>query len=220
MWNRFRPTPITQSLAAFCRSASSSTIAGHLPPSSINTGLRCLAATLPMMRPTAALPMNSILRIAGCAMIASVHCPASCRAHESEFKTPGGNSASLKQSASSVCVSGLSSDAFSTTVQPAPMAEQRARPARTSAPFHLHNISVYASQCDHVHIRRDDQDWPNGFLKIFIVSCLAQSGICPVRVAPCRRRQECLACRWEESLLCKVNRDLRSYIDLLSPLQA
>lgn len=129
--------PFAHNIAAFVRSASSSTIAGHFPPSSMSTGLRCFAATLPMILPTAALPMNSIFRIRGFAMRCSVIPPAASLVACIWLSTPGGIPASTKADTMWWCVNGESSEAFSTTVQPAPMAEQSARVQSTTAAFQL-----------------------------------------------------------------------------------
>lgn len=127
----------TTFFAAASKFASSRTRTGLWSPSSIKTGLRYFPARLPMIRPTAALPMNSTFLNSGWLMMASVTAGPSAREHWILFRHPGGSPASVKTSNTSWCVQGHSSEALKTTVQPAARAAAIPRHARMVGAFQL-----------------------------------------------------------------------------------
>ena len=78
------------------RSASSSTIAADLPPSSSETRLSCSPQTAAILRPAAVEPVNATLSTPGCA----TRCSPTSRPAATMLTTPAGTPASVSSSAS------------------------------------------------------------------------------------------------------------------------
>src|SRR5436189_3084746 len=100
-------------------SASSSTTAADLPPSSSATRLTVFDATSDTRLPAAVEPVNDTMSTCGCAAIAS---PTTGPYPVTRLKTPAGTPAASITSASKKALRGATSDGFSTTVQPAAIA--------------------------------------------------------------------------------------------------
>jgi hypothetical protein len=109
---------------AMSTSASSNTIAGAWPPSSIVTRFMWAPAIAASCLPTAVDPVNDILRMTGCGMRYSEISEAT---PYTRFITPAGTPASAKQRISSAGEAGVSSGAFT-------MIEQRARRTACAPP--------------------------------------------------------------------------------------
>src|SRR6266481_2013972 len=104
-------------------SASSKTMKGALPPSSI-AGLTTLsAASRRSLRPTSVEPVKETTRTRGSCSIALTTLPA--EREGMTFTTPAGTPASARIGISASMVSGVSEAGLSTTVQPAARAGQR-----------------------------------------------------------------------------------------------
>jgi len=110
---------------AFSKSASLKKMLGDLPPNSSETRLSWSAALRMMIRPTAALPVNAILRTSGCVTIGA---PAPGPSPVTTLSTPGGKM-SAAISASLIVDSGVSSDGLRTTQFPAASAGPIFQPA-------------------------------------------------------------------------------------------
>src|SRR6266851_3211775 len=128
--------PKLAALAASSRSASVNTTKGALPPSSSSAGLRWRPATSAIARPTWLDPVKLIRRTLGWAIRDSVTAAASSRAHDTMFKTPGGNPASSKISPSKYCACGAVSEALRTTALPQTNGTAIDRTARITGAFH------------------------------------------------------------------------------------
>lgn len=90
-------------------------------------------AAWPIARPTPTEPVKVILSMPGCAASAA---PASAPAPVTMFSTPSGSPASCASSPRRSAVSGVSSDGFSTTVQPHASAVATFHNAIASGKFH------------------------------------------------------------------------------------
>ena len=86
----FRPSMVA------ARSASSSTIAADLPPSSRLTRLSCSPHTAAILRPAAVEPVKATLSTPGCA----TRCSPTSRPAATMLTTPAGTPASCSSSAS------------------------------------------------------------------------------------------------------------------------
>ena len=127
----------THFIAASSRSASSSTITAHFPPSSISTGLRYFPASEPIIFPTAAEPMNSTFLMALWDIKASVTAGASSLSTWTTLIASFGRPASKRACTSRWWDFGESSLALRTTVQPAARGVHMALAARIRAAFQL-----------------------------------------------------------------------------------
>ena len=108
-------TPNRVESSAASRSASANTIAGDLPPSSIDRPLRFSAAFRKMSCPVVVSPVKEISGTPGCFTSAS---PASSPSPLTRLNTPSGTPASRKISGHRLADSGVNSAGFSTTVHP------------------------------------------------------------------------------------------------------
>src|SRR5437588_758356 len=124
---------IAPSIAA-SMSASSNTMNGALPPSSI-AGFRILsAASCSSLRPTSVEPVNDTTRTRGSCSIALTTGPE--RRDGITFTTPAGTPASSSSGISASMVSGVSLAGLSTTGQPAASAGPILRVAIAAGKFH------------------------------------------------------------------------------------
>ena len=124
---------IAPSIAA-SMSASSNTMNGALPPSSI-AGLRMLsAASCRSLRPTSVEPVNDTTRTRGSCSIAHTTGPE--RRDGITLTTPAGTPASSSSGISASMVSGVSLAGLSTTGQPAASAGPILRVAIAAGKFH------------------------------------------------------------------------------------
>ncbi len=124
---------IAPSIAA-SMSASSNTMNGALPPSSI-AGLRILsAASCSSLRPTSVEPVNDTTRTRGSCSIAETTGPD--RRDGITLTTPAGTPASSSSGISASMVSGVSLAGLSTTGQPAASAGPILRVAIAAGKFH------------------------------------------------------------------------------------
>ena len=108
-------TPKIVASIAASRSASANTIAGLLPPSSIERPLRNGAALPKISCPVRLSPVKLMSGTSGCFTRAS---PASSPSPLTRLKTPFGTPASSKMPAHREAESGVNSAGFSTTVFP------------------------------------------------------------------------------------------------------
>ncbi|CAL8481613.1 protein of unknown function (plasmid) [Caballeronia sp. S22] len=120
---------------AVSRSASSSTSAGALPPSSSSAGFRCFAACTAMMRPTCVDPVKFTRRTARCAINRSTMAAASSGALVTTLTTPSPSPASWNTVPIMRCTAGHTSDALSTTVLPHASGIAMARVPRITGAF-------------------------------------------------------------------------------------
>ncbi len=100
---------------ADCRSASSKTTFGLLPPSSTETFLMLPVAPRTIARPVSVDPVKATLATSSWATSAA---PASRPKPGTTFSTPGGTPASSASSPSRSALSGVCSAGFSTAVLP------------------------------------------------------------------------------------------------------
>src|SRR6266478_3106957 len=124
---------IAPSIAA-STSASSNTMKGALPPSSIAGFTTLSAASCRSLRPTSVEPVNETTRTRGSCSIALTTLP-----DEREgmtLTTPAGTPASARIGISASIVSGVSEAGLSTTVQPAASAGPILRVAMAAGKFH------------------------------------------------------------------------------------
>src|ERR1700687_5274575 len=107
---------ITPPVTALVRSAPSRMTFGDLPPSSWLTRLTVLAARLATSMPARVEPVNEIMSMPGCSLIAA---PTSGPRPLIRLNTPLGTPASCKISAKISADDGVNSDGFRIMVQPA-----------------------------------------------------------------------------------------------------
>src|SRR6195952_3452666 len=106
----------TPPATALLKSASSRMMFGDLPPSSWLTRLTVVAARLATSMPARVDPVNEIMSIPGCSLIAA---PTSGPRPLTRLNTPFGTPASCMISAKINADDGVNSDGFSTIVHPA-----------------------------------------------------------------------------------------------------
>ena len=133
VWPPAANTPATMPLVTASRSASSKTTWADLPPSSSVTPARWPIAACATWIPTAVDPVNASLSTPGCAASAL---PASGVEPVTTLKTPGGSPASSKRRASSSVETGVWSEGFATSVQPAASAGAAFQVSSISGEFH------------------------------------------------------------------------------------
>ena len=121
------PPPTTRGMAT-ARSASSSTTAADLPPSSSETRFTWSPHRLMIRRPAAVEPVNATLSVPGWV----TRCSPRSRPPGTTLTTPAGTPASSSASASTKLLSGASGGGLSTTVQPA---------ARAGATFQAESVT-------------------------------------------------------------------------------
>lgn len=109
----------TPPVTAFVKSASSRMIFGDLPPSSWLTRFTVLAARFATSIPARVEPVNEIMSIPGCSLMAT---PTSGPRPLIRLKTPFGTPASCRISAKINADDGVYSDGFRIMVQPAAIA--------------------------------------------------------------------------------------------------
>ena len=119
---------------ATSRSASSRTINGELPPSSIDALTTRGAHSSSSRRPTAVEPVKESLRTRASPRTASTS-GAGSSVHTT-FTTPSGTPASSSSRTIAIAVSGVSSAGLSTTVHPAASAGPSLRAAIAAGKFH------------------------------------------------------------------------------------
>src|SRR5258706_13367482 len=115
-WPELLNMCITPPLTAFVRSAPSRMTFGDLPPSSWLTRLTVGAARLATSTPARVEPVNEIMSISGCSLMAA---PTSGPRPLIRLKTPLGTPASCRISAKISADVGVNSDGFRIMVQPA-----------------------------------------------------------------------------------------------------
>ena len=122
----------TSAPIVFSRSASSSTIAADLPPSSSVTRFICSPQIDAMRRPTSVLPVKATLSTPGW----RTRCSPTRAPPGITLKTPSGTPASSRTSARMNASSGVSGDGFRTNVQPASSAGASFMAVSPSGTFH------------------------------------------------------------------------------------
>ncbi len=115
-WPELLNTWATPPVTAFCRSASSRMMFGDLPPSSWLTRFTVGAARCATSMPARVEPVNEIMSISGCSLIAA---PTSGPRPLTRLNTPLGTPASCKISAKISAEVGVNSDGLRIMVQPA-----------------------------------------------------------------------------------------------------
>ena len=120
--------------SAASRSASSNTMKGVLPPSSIDTLSTWSAATLSRVWPTSVDPVNDSLRTRGSCSICSIT-PEEPLA-TTTLTTPGGSPAASMRWTTARVVRGVSDAGFTMAVQPAARAGPILRVAMAAGKFH------------------------------------------------------------------------------------
>ena len=126
-------TPNRVESMAASRSASAKTIAGDLPPSSMDMPLRFSAQLRKISWPVEDSPVKEISGTSGCLTSAS---PASSPMPLTRLNTPSGRPASSKISAHSEADSGVNSAGLSTTVQPEAMEGASFQDSSMNGVFH------------------------------------------------------------------------------------
>ena len=126
-------TPKIVASMAASRSASANTIAGLLPPSSIDRPLRNGAALPKISCPVLLSPVNEISGTSGCFTSAS---PASSPRPLTRLNTPSGSPASSKMPAHNDADSGVNSAGLSTTVLPVAKAGPSFQDSSMNGVFH------------------------------------------------------------------------------------
>ena len=125
--------------AAASTSASSHTITGEWPPSSIVHGFMSAPAIAASCFPTGIEPVKEILRTIGELMR---YVETSLGTPHTTFRHPGGNPASWKSRAIATTALGASSGPLMMIVQPAPSAETILRIAWLNGKFHGENAAT------------------------------------------------------------------------------
>ena len=133
LWPEFMKTWPAPPLTAFCMSASSRMTLGDLPPSSWLTRLTVGAARWATSMPARVEPVNEIMSMPGCALMAA---PTSGPSPFSTLKTPLGTPASCSTSANSSADDGVYSDGLRIIVQPAAIAGATLQAIWLSGQFH------------------------------------------------------------------------------------
>ena len=125
--------PETAPFTASSRSASSKTMFGDLPPSSMVVRLKCRAAVSLMRRPVASEPVKATLATSGCSTSGM---PTSLPKPVTTLTTPGGKPASAISFMNSSVDTEVNSEGFTTTVLPAASAGASLNARISSGEFH------------------------------------------------------------------------------------
>ena len=123
----------TPPVTAFTKSAPSRITFGDLPPSSWLTRLTVLAARLATSMPARVEPVNEIMSMSGCSLMAT---PTSVPMPLMTLNTPFGTPASCRISAKISAEDGVNSDGFRIMVQPAASAGATLQAIWFSGQFH------------------------------------------------------------------------------------
>jgi hypothetical protein len=133
VWPALRNFACTAPVTAASRSASSNTMNGALPPSSIETRLSVSAHWRTSFLPTAVDPVNVSLRTTG---LRHSSAPISSAGPVTTLNAPGGTPARSASSAIASADSGVCGAGLQTTVQPAASAAPTLREIIALGKFH------------------------------------------------------------------------------------